>query len=127
MVKMSDLTNTLTPSSGWQLLGNLIIPASITANDAIYAWLTDTLVPLNLSKDFFARVLQSTQESASRELQQDGAISSGYIHLSIFTPHEQTAPQRTWGFFHTERTESGAGDNATHVHHINYYLYVEGK
>jgi len=126
IMEPNNLTHTPIPTPGWQMLGELELPAGGTAVNTIHAWLTEILAPLNLSLDFFTRVLQSAQASASRELQQTDILPFGHIHLSIFTPHEQTASQRTWGFFHTERAENEAGSEAIHIHRINYFLYVEG-
>jgi hypothetical protein len=109
------------------MLGDLELPAGVIPGNAIQAWFMNILAPLNLSQDFLNRILQSARESASRELQQKDPTSNGHIHLSIFTPYEQTASQKTWGFFHTERSECQTGSDNGHVHWIKYYLYVEGE
>jgi hypothetical protein len=125
-MKMNVSTHNPVPDPGWQILGDLDLPSGEIPGNAIQAWLMNVLAPLNLSQDFLNRVLQSAQESASRGLQQKDPTSN-HIHLSILTPYEQTASQKTWGFFHTERSENQAGSDTGHVHWINYYLYVDGE
>ena len=115
------------PTPGWELLGNLELPVGTAATETICSWLTNILAPFNLSKDFFARVLHSVLESAAREFPRQDSPLYDHIHLTIFTPYEQTASQKTWGFFHTERTEGQTGSDISPIHRINFYLYVEGE
>ena len=95
-------------------------------DDAIHAWLTEVLDPLNLYTDFLDKILQSAQDAATRVWQAEPRMESEHIHLFIFVPHDYFSKGQTWGFFRIEKIENATGDKTAHDHAIEFYLYVDG-
>ena len=111
----------------WQILGEIELPFGSSADFAISAWLTELLGPLNLSRDFLHKVLESAQDSAMRALLPNAAMAVGNIHLSVLATQEFLSKGKTWGFFHIERIEHQVDGVVAHDHKIDFYLYVEGE
>ena len=112
--------------TGWQILGELKVPAGSDADGAIHAWLFDLLAPLDLHEDFMNKVLRSAQASTKHVLQPDIEITLGHIHLSILAPHERASTGKTWGFFRIEKIDMKDLDKDHPDHTVEVYLYLEG-
>ena len=108
-----------TSGSGWQLLGELELPAGSSVTATIHAQLEGLLQPLPLGSDLLERLLSSAQNAAGRN-----NTSPGHIHLIVFGPAEVTATAGNWGFFRIERMENGSNSSAPD-HAIEFYLYCE--
>lgn len=111
----------------WQILGEIELPVGSNADFAISAWLTELLGPLNLSRDFLHKVLESAQGSAMRTLLPNAAMALGNIHLSVLATQEYLSKGETWGFFHIERIKYQVDGIVAHDYIIDFYLYVEGE
>lgn len=122
----TEPSRAILPGAGWQILGELELPAGSNAEVAIHLWLVQILQPLHLHADFLHKILKSAQEAALRAFQTEAASKFDHIHLLIFVPPEPASNEKTWGFFRIEKSEAQAGVPATAAHAIEFYLYMEG-
>lgn len=122
------MKTTQTPPSnlhpGWQILGELELPADSSMPVILPVWIRDTFASLHLHADFLAKIANSAQESAGRALQSSHVSTIGHIHLVAFAPADNQLKAGTWGFFRIEKLESAA-DPSFHDHAIELYLYQE--
>jgi len=113
-------------TSDWQTLGELTLPVGVSSGDILNTWLPEILNTINLSTDFFERFLQSVQASAVRAMEANVPVRDAHVHISILVPHKHDSIGRSWGFFQIEKIETKTDTVDTHIHAIDFYLYVEG-
>lgn len=116
----------LGPDPGWQLLGELELPAGSSTNDPLRTWLTETLRPLSLHEELLRRIVISAQEATTRAFQKNAAIQVDHIHLLIYVPRAHDSRTGTWGFFRVARIENMKEGMTAPAHSIEFYLYIEG-
>ncbi|HSL28547.1 MAG TPA: hypothetical protein VK900_05055, partial [Anaerolineales bacterium] len=127
-VKSMNNSNTSAniPHTGWQILGELELPAGSSTDDAIHAWLSEVLHPLGLQAHFLGKVSHAAQEAAGRAMRSERAIELQHLHFLMHAPKHSASNGQTWGFFQIEKMgDSVEGGNA-HDHTIEFYLYLEG-
>lgn len=116
-----------TPFPAWHMLGELVLPIATSTDEAVYTWLAEVLIPLNLSPDFLGRLLRSAQEAVGNTINPNSEDTLSHTHISILVPRGRTPSGKSWGLFRIERIEASA-DNSDERHHaIDFYLYVEGE
>jgi hypothetical protein len=59
------------PGAGWRLLGELELPAGASVEDALHAWLTEILHPLNLQAELVNKIIASAQDAVARAIRTD--------------------------------------------------------
>ncbi len=112
--------------AGWQVLGELELPASAEANGMSETWLKDTLIPLSLHADFLTKILKSAQDAVTRATRPVQATRDfEHIHIFIFVPAVSTSKGQNWGFFRIEKIESTTADESHPDHTIEFFLYRE--
>jgi hypothetical protein len=110
----------------WQILGEFELPDGIRTTDAVQTWLTEILIPLQVSTDFLKRFLESARASVARAAGTGVSASRVNVHISIFVPKMNSSTGTSWGFFQIERIEMKSDTVDAHIHAIDFYLYVEG-
>jgi hypothetical protein len=106
----------------WQVLGELELPASSSADPALSDWLAELLEPLGLPLDLLNKVLRSAQDAIVHARQTGAVRKFEHLHLRVFAPVESWPKAGNWGFFGIQKGEgSSQGD-----HTIGFYLYREG-
>jgi hypothetical protein len=111
------------PAAGadWQVLGELELPASSSADPALSDWLAELLEPLGLPLDLLNKLLRSAQDAIVHARQTGAVRKFEYLHLRIFALVGSLSKAANWGFFRIQKVEGGSqGD-----HTIGFYLYQE--
>lgn len=126
-MKHHDPSQTSSLGNGWQILGDLELPAGSDPDEAIHSWLTGLVEPLRLPADFLNKVLVSTREACSRLLEAGNQQEPGHIHLNVRAPGGHSLRKgQNWGFFRIEKVEDRAQNDETAGHSVELYLYPEG-
>jgi len=112
-------------SGDWRLFGETKLPFSPDPADHLNTWLMETLRPLNLSKRFLDKLLESAKLAAGGLPLVERAPD--HVHMQIYTPVESTSNQRSWGFFRVEKKGDPQAADSTNFHAIAFYLYREGS
>lgn len=115
-----------TPCTHWQLLGELELPVELSADEAIQAWLSEILDPLDLQAHLLDQVLESAQNAAGRAMRSDRAAECGHLHFLVYAPKQPALNGQTWGFFQIEKMGDYAEEGQPGDHTIEFYLYLEG-
>lgn len=127
-MKQTDPSPKTSSGTDWHPLGELELGIDEKNDDAVRAWIEETLGPLNPNADFLNRILRSAQEAVTRAAITDGATSQlEHLHLLIYTPIESTPTGKTWGFFRIEKVGIPTADTRAVDHSIEFYLYREGQ
>jgi len=111
------------PGVGWQLYGQIELPARPAASDLLEPWLAQTLEPLRLPAGFRGKILQSARDAVGQARQSFGPAPAS-IRLLLYTPQELPAEKHTWGFFRLERAHASAPGRAA-GRAIAFYLYPD--
>jgi hypothetical protein len=112
------------PDGGWQVLGELTLPAGSSADERIRAWLTGILNPLQLPASLVKKILQSAQEASARA---EASAKFEHIHQLVFAPMAYHSNGQTWGFFRIEKIQQSKEADSTPAHTVEFYLYLEGE
>jgi len=122
-------TNTFDPvsksKSNWQLLGELELPAGASVQDALYAWLTEILHPLNLPAELLHKIIISAHDATARAIHAEIMQKFNHLHLKVIIPVVRPETDQAWGFFRLQKIEGALGENAGAEHTIEFYLYRE--
>lgn len=112
----------------------LIYQLSILDDTPVEKVLTDSLAaelePMEMSAEFFQKVIQSIKNSVVNAL--DILRSAGtdfQLKLFVYVPKKIKARnhKRNWGFFRVEKTEPvSISKNRPATHSIEFYLYLDG-
>lgn len=112
----------------------LIYQLSISDDTPVEKVLTDSLAaelePMDMSAEFFQKVIQSIKNSVVNAL--DILRSDGtdfQLKLFVYVPKKVKARnhKRNWGFFRVEKTEPvSISKNRPVTHSIEFYLYLDG-
>jgi len=126
-MKQADPSSKNLSGTGWHLLGELELRIDENANDAVRAWITEIIDPLDLNVDFLNRVLRSAQDAVTRAAHGDLADARfEHLHLFLFAPMEHQMLGGTWGFFRIEKVGMSTHRENSHDLSIEFYLYLEG-
>lgn len=123
---MNTDNNTHSPDTGWQILGELELPAGASVEDALYAWLTEILHPLHLPAELLNKIIVSAQEAVARATRAGIVQKFEHIHLMVLVPATHKEQERTWGFFRLEKIEDAKAPRTAGDHAVELYLYGEG-
>ena len=123
---MNTENTTHPPSTGWQILGELELPAGASMEDALYAWLTKILHPLNLQAELLNKIIASAQDAVARTVHAEILLKFEHIHLTVFVPSAREEQEQAWGFFRLEKIEDMKEEQTAGNHAIEFYLYGEG-
>lgn len=124
---MNTDNTTHSPNIGWQILGELELPVGASVEDALYAWLTEVIQPLNLQTELLNKILASAQDAVARAIQAKIMHKFEHIHLLVFVPSEREAKAQAWSFFRLEKIEDVKKEGQSGGDHtIEFYLYREG-
>ena len=115
------------PGTDWKMYGEADFPIGTNIGDLVYAWLVDTLRPLNLNARFLEKILASAHLATERNIQYVDGQDSDHVHMLIFTPVDIPSHGQSWGFFRVEKKGDPPAENDTLDHAIAFYLYLEGK
>ena len=124
---MNTNNTTHNPSAGWQILGELELPAGASVEDALHAWLTEALHPLNLQADLLNKIIASAQDAVARAIHAEIMHKFEHIHLTVFVPSERQEKQQAWGFFRLEKIEDTKDKLIGGNHAVEFYLYGDGN
>jgi len=111
----------------WQKLGELTLPIESDNTSPVQTWLTELLAPLNLSMDFFVKILNSTQDAVFRARKPPPHRISEHLHLIVFISADRDVNKQNWGFFRVEKIEDVISQEGVPDHAIELYLYLDGK
>lgn len=114
------------PGAGWQILGELELPAGASVEEALHTWLPKILQPLDLKTDLMDKIIASAQDAFARAVRAETMPRFEHIHLTVFIPSEREERKQAWGFFRLEKIEDMQGDQTDGDHAIEFYLYGEG-
>ena len=123
---MNTDNTTHNPSAGWQILGELELPVGTSMEEALYAWLTEILHPLNLQAELLNKIIASAQDAVARAIHAEIIHKFEHIHLTVFAPSERAGKEQAWGFFRLEKIEDAKDEQAGGDHAVGFYLYGEG-
>ena len=126
-VKHPDSSLPQIPETGWQVLGELQLPVGSNNDDAIRAWFTETLSPLQLDATLQNKILQSAKETAARVMHFETATKFERVHLLVLAPVNYPSKAQTWGFFRIEKVEFAKSFKDLPDHAVEFYLYLEGQ
>jgi len=112
-------------NAGWQIFGELEMPASVGMEDALIVWLSEVLHPLNLQTELLNKIIVSAQDAVARAVYAEGMLRIEYIHLTVFVPLEREKKGQAWGFFRLEKIEDTQEKDIGSDHAIDVYLYKE--
>ena len=112
---------------GWQILGQLELPARNGLENTIHTWLEEIVTPLRLNTEFFCQLSQFAQDAAARAKQVDHVMKVGQVHLIALAPAQIASTGGTWGFFQIEKVEHLSSDTNFPIRAIELYLYLEGQ
>jgi len=115
------------PGAGWQILGELELPVGASAENALYAWLTEILHPLNLQAELLNKIIASAQDAVARAIQAEVTLKFEHIHLTVFVPSAREEKEKAWGFFRLEKIEDTKEDQTDGDHAVEFYLYGDGN
>ena len=114
------------PGAGWQILGELELPVGASVVDALYAWLTEILHPVNLQAELLNQIIASAQEGIARAIHAEIMLKFEHIHLTVFVQSERAVREQVWGFFRLEKIEDMKDEQTGSDHTVEIYLYGEG-
>ena len=123
---MNTDNTTHSSDTGWQILGELELPAGASVEDALYTWLTEVLHPLHLQPELLNKILVSAQEAVARAAHTGIVEKFEHIHLMVLVPAARREQERTWGFFRLEKIEDAKAPRTAGDHAVEFYLYGEG-
>lgn len=123
---MNTDNTTHKPGAGWQILGELELPASANIQAALHAWLPEILHPLGLQAELLDKITASAQDAAVRAVRAGTMPRYEHIHLTVFIPSEREEKKQAWGFFRLEKIEDIKDEQTDGDHAIEFYLYGEG-
>jgi hypothetical protein len=124
-VNIDNTTHNL--STGWQILGELELPAGASVEEALYTWLTQILHPLNLQAELLNKIIVSAQDAVARAVHAEILLKFEHIHLTVFIPSEREEKEQAWGFFRLEKIEDTKEKLTGGDHAIEFYLYGDGN
>ncbi len=112
----------------------LIYQLSISDDTPIEKVLTDSLAvelePMEMSADFFQKVIQSIKNSVANALDNLRSARTDFqLKLFVYVPKKLKARnhKRNWGFFRVEKMEPvSISKNHPATHSIEFYLYIDG-
>lgn len=113
--------------TGWQLLGELELPADSNRVDGANVPLAKLLAPLNLRTDFMNRILKSAQDALARAMQAGPVMNFEHVHLLLFVPPDPDPGEKNWGFFRIEKIDHESDGIPAAAHTIEFYLYWESQ
>ena len=123
---MNTDNTTHNPSAGWRILGELELPVGANVEDALYAWLTEILHPLNLEAELLRQIVESAQDAVARTIQTETTLKMEHVHITVFVPSKHEAWGHAWGFFRVEKFEDAKDEQTGSDHAVEFYLYGEG-
>lgn len=123
---MNTDNTTHKPGAGWQILGELELPAGASVEEALYAWLPIIFHPLDLQAELLDKIITSAQDAVARVVRAEIMPRFEHIHLTVFIPSEREEKKQAWGFFRLEKIEDMKGEQTDGDHAIEFYLYGEG-
>ena len=122
-----DSSHTSSLGNGWQILGDLELPARVDTEEVIHTWLAELLGPLHLPVDFLDKILFSAREAWYRLLGTGILQKLGHIHLIVRVPSDRSLQKgQNWGFFRIEKVDDPTQNGETTGHSVELYLYLEG-
>lgn len=112
----------------------LIYQLSILDDTSVEKVLTDSLAvelkPMEMSAEFFQKVIQSIKNSVTNALDIFRSAGTDFqLKLFVYVPKRLKAlnHKRNWGFFRVERTEPASNSKKRPAtHSIEFYLYLDG-
>lgn len=110
----------------WRLLGEMELPLSTPINNPVYAWLVETLRPLDLNHRFLNKIIASTQHALLHDFKTATEAGHSHVHLLIYTPEDNPSNGQSWGFFRVEKKGDWQSGRANMDHAVVFYLYQEG-
>ena len=126
-MKHHDPSQTSSLGNGWQILGELELPARPSSAEVIHTWLAEILQPLQLPADFLNKITISAREACNRLLEMDALDMPGHIHLVVWVPGDHSLrKEQNWGFFRIEKVEDLTQNGGPSGHPVELYLYLEG-
>ena len=125
-MKTNNASSGRLSTPGWQILGELELPAGAVESDRIYTWLAALLEPLHLHPDVLNRLLKSARAAAARFLQSPDEARSEHIHFRVFIPLGRSSGGQSWGFYRLGKIEGMISGEENYNHAIELYLYSEG-
>lgn len=114
----------------WRLIYQLSILDDMPVEKVLTDSLAVELEPMEMSVEFFQKVIQSIKNSVANAL--DILRSAGtdfQVKLFVYVPKKLKARnrKRNWGFFRVEKTEPvSISKNRPATHSIEFYLYLDG-
>ena len=114
----------------WRLIYQLSISYDTPVEKVLTASLAVELEPMEMSTEFFQKIIQSIKNSVVNAL--DILRSAGtdfQLKLFVYVPKKVNARnhKRNWGFFRVEKTEPvSISKNRPATHSIEFYLYLDG-
>ena len=123
---MNTDNTTHTSNAGWQILGEQELPVGASVEDALYAWLTEVLYPLNLQAELLNKIIASAKDAVARAVQAEIMLKFEHIHLTVFVPSEREEKEQAWGFFRLEKIEDTKENQIGGDHAVEFYLYGDG-
>ncbi|HSL47317.1 MAG TPA: hypothetical protein VK897_28010 [Anaerolineales bacterium] len=114
------------PQTDWRKLGELNLQTGSNPDGSINAWLTHILSDFSLPNDLVNKLLKSMEDAAGRVLLLDGAEAQlEHLEIVVLVPADLVSQGQIWGFFRVERTSTDPDIEASQVHSIDYYLYID--
>lgn len=115
------------PGSGWQMIGEIELPARARVKEILSAWLIELLHPLPLPVEFIERILLSAQDAVEHAFEAEPDPRFEHVHLLVYAPQDRELNGQSWGFFRIEKLENTDPGKSPSDHAIEFYLYRDGQ
>jgi len=114
----------------WQLIYQLSILDDMPVEKILTDSLAVELEPMEMSTEFFQKVIQSIKNSVANTLDILRLARTDFqLKLFVYVPKKIKARnrKRNWGFFRVEKMEPvSISKNHPATHSIEFYLYLDG-
>ena len=124
--------NSINPSNrpDWRLIYQLSVSDDTPVEKVLTDDLAVELEPMEMSTEFFQKVIQSIKNSVANTLEILRSAGTDFqLKLFVYVPKKIKARnrKRNWGFFRVEKTEPvSISKNHPATHSIEFYLYLDG-
>ena len=114
----------------WRLIYQLSILDDTPVEKVLTDGLAVELEPMEMSTEFFQKVIQSIKNSVANALDiLRSARTDFQLKLFVYVPKKLKARNHksNWGFFRVEKTEPASIlKNHSAIHSIEFYFYLDG-
>jgi hypothetical protein len=114
----------------WRLIYQLSILDDTPVEKVLTDGLAVELEPMEMSTEFFQKVIQSIKNSVANTLDiLRSARTDFQLKLFVYVPKKLKARnhKRNWGFFRVEKTEPASiSKDRSAIHSIEFYFYLDG-